>query len=124
MSETPATVTLRVEGIDLWGRCGVTDAERAVGQRLVVDVRLVPAHAPGLTSDELTGTVDYGGIVGIVREAVEGGEYRLIERLADEICGRLWKAYAPAEAAVTVRKPAPPVGLPIGAATAEVVRRV
>ena len=62
-------------------------------------------------------------VAGLVREAVEGRQYRLIERLADEICGRLWGAYALAEAAVTVRKPAPPVGLPIGAAAAEVVRR-
>jgi len=115
--------TLSVEGVELWGRCGGTAEERAVGQRLVIDVRLVPAEAAGIASDELAGTVDYGAVLGLVREAVEGHEYRLIERLADEICGRLWRAYALVEAAVTVRKPAPPVGLPIGAAAAEVVRR-
>jgi dihydroneopterin aldolase len=121
---TPDTgFTLRVEGIELWGHCGVTDEERAVGQRLIVDIRLVPAEATSLASDELARTVDYGDVVRVVREAVEGAEYRLIERLADEICGRLWRAYALVEAAASVRKPAPPVGLPIGAAVAEVVRR-
>jgi dihydroneopterin aldolase len=112
-----------VEGIELWGRCGVSDEERAVGQRIAIDVRLVPVHAPGLVSDELAGTIDYGEVVALVRDAVEGREYRLIERLADEICSRLWSAFALLEAAVVVRKPAPPVGLPIGAAVVEVVRR-
>lgn len=123
MSEPRVGFTLYVEGVDLWGRCGVTTEERAVGQRLVIDVRLAPADATGPASDELAGTIDYGEVVDLVRQAVEGREYRLIERLADEICHRLWSAYALAEAAVTVRKPAPPVGLPIGAAAAEVVRR-
>ena len=108
MSAPRCDFTLRVEGVELWCRCGVTEEERAVGQRLVIDVRLVPEQSPGLATDELAGTIDYGAVVGLVREAVEGHEYRLIERLADEICGRLWGAYALVEAAVTVRKPAPP----------------
>jgi dihydroneopterin aldolase len=114
---------IRVAGVELWGSCGVSDEERAVGQRIVVDVRLVPVEAPGLATDELAGTIDYGEVVALIRDAVEGHEYRLIERLADEICGRLWSAYVLLEAAVVVRKPAPPVGLPIGAAAVEVVRR-
>lgn len=118
-----AQLTLRVKGIDLWGRCGVTTEERAVGQRLVVDVRLEPVDISGTATDELDGTVDYGAVVAVVREAVEGAEYRLIERLADEICRRLLGSFELREVAVAVSKPAPPVGLPIGGAVAEVVRR-
>jgi len=116
-------VRIGVEGVELWGRCGVTEEERAVGQRLVVDVLLEPVETAGLQTDDLAGTVDYGAVVALVREAVEGSEYRLLERLADEIAGRLTTAFALREVVVTVRKPAPPVGLPIGAARVEVVRR-
>jgi len=116
-------LTLRIEGVELWGRCGVAPEERAVGQRLVVDVRLVPTNTVGATSDDLENTVDYGEVVGIVRDAVEGAEYRLIERLADEICRRLLASFDLVEVAVRVRKPSPPVGLPIGGASAEVARR-
>jgi len=116
-------LTLRVEGIGVWGRCGVSEEERAVGQRLVVDVRLIPRCVSGATSDELNDTVDYGEVVGVVRGAAEDVEYRLIERLADEICGRLLAAFSLEEVAVRVCKPAPPVGIPIDGASAEVVRR-
>lgn len=118
-----AALLICLQGIELWGHCGVTEEERAVGQRLVVDVRLTPAEAPGLRTDDVADTVDYGAVVAIVRAAVEGREYRLIERLADEIAGRLAAGFSVSELAVTVCKPAPPVGLPIGAAVVEVVRR-
>lgn len=112
-----------VEGIALWGRCGVTDEERAVGQRLVVDVQLVPRETVGLRTDDLSGTVDYGSVVSTVREAVETRSYRLIERLADEIATALTAEHSLREVRVCVRKPAPPVGLAIGSAFVEVVRR-
>jgi len=116
-------VRIGVEGVELWGRCGVTEEERAVGQRLVVEVRLEPVETSGLRTDDLAGTIDYGAVVALVREAVEGREYRLLERLADEIAARLTVAFAVREVSVTVRKPAPPVGSPIGAAWVEVARR-
>ncbi len=116
-------VRIGVEGVELWGRCGVTEEERAVGQRLVVEVLLEPVETAGLQTDDLAGTVDYGAVVAVIREAVEGREYRLLERLADEIAGRLTTELSVREVSVRVRKPAPPVGSPIGAAWVEVVRR-
>ena len=40
------SLSISVEGIELRGRCGVSAEERAVGQTLVVDVRLEPGSAP------------------------------------------------------------------------------
>ena len=36
------SLSIILEGIELRGRCGVTAEERAIGQTLVVDVRLDP----------------------------------------------------------------------------------
>ena len=83
------SLSITVEGIELRGRCGVTAEERAVGQTLVVDVALEPVACPGLHSDDLDGTVDYGRVVDIVRGVVEGGEFRLLERLATVIARRV-----------------------------------
>lgn len=116
------SLSIFVEGIELRGRCGASAAERAVGQTLVVDIRLEPAQCPGALSDDLGGTVDYGQVVDVVRGIVEGGEFRLLERLATVIADALWAGLELAFLEVAVSKPAPPVSIPIAAARVEVVR--
>lgn len=119
MTRSPA---ITIEGIELRGRCGVSDEERAVGQTLVVDVRLEPLECPGAQTDDLAGTVDYGRIVDIVRELVERHEYKLLERLATVIVDALWDEFEVVFLEVEVAKPAPPVSIPVAAARVEVVR--
>jgi dihydroneopterin aldolase len=118
----PSHLTISVEGIELRGRCGVTPEERAVGQTLVVDVRLEPVACPGALSDDLTGTIDYGWVVDLVRGIVERNQFKLLERLAEVIADALWGQLDLALLEVSVRKPAPPVAIPIAAARVEVVR--
>jgi len=115
-------LSISVEGIELRGRCGVTPEERAVGQTLVVDVRLEPLACPGSLSDDLSGTVDYGWIVDVVRGIVEGHEFRLLERLAEVIADAIRDPLDLVFLEVAVTKPAPPVAIPIAAARVEVVR--
>lgn len=118
-----SSLFVTVEGIKLRGRCGVTVEERAVGQLLVVDVRLEPAACPGGgATDGLADTVDYGRVVELVRGVVEGGEYKLLERLATVLADTLWDEFELAALSVAVAKPAPPVAIPIAAARVEVAR--
>lgn len=116
------SLAIIVEGIELRGRCGVTAEERAIGQTLSIDVRLdPPARGAGL-SDDLEDTVSYSRIIDYVRSVVEGGEFKLLERLATVICDGLWDKYDPVLVEVAVSKIAPPVSLPVHAARVEVVR--
>ena len=116
------SLSIILEGIELRGRCGVTAEERAIGQTLSVDVRLDPQPRGAGQSDDLEDTVSYSHIVNYVREVVEGGEFRLLERLATVLCDGLWDEYEPLLVEVAVSKIAPPVALPIQAARVEVVR--
>lgn len=116
-------VTIVLQGLEVWGHCGVTTAERAAPQRLVIDVELVPLATPGAASDDLAGTLDYARAAEIVVAAVAAGEYALLERLATEILDRVFAACALASARVAVAKPAPPAMPPLAAARVEVVRR-
>ena len=119
----PDDLTISLEGIELWSHCVVSAEERAVAQRLFVDVLLQPPATQALVSDELADTIDYGAVAALVNAAVERGEYKLIEHLASVIADDLLAMLAVAEVRVTVRKPLPPVGLPVAAARVEVVRR-
>lgn len=113
---------ISVEGIHLRGRCGVSPEERAVGQVLVVDVRLEPIVCPATETDEIGGTVDYGRVVDVVRSIVEASEFHLLERLASVIADALWDDSGLSFLEVAVTKPAPPVAIPVQAARVEVVR--
>lgn len=115
-------LTIAVDGIELRGRCGVTAEERALGQTLVVDLVLEPESCPGAQSDELDGTADYGRAVALVREVVESGEFKLLERLATVIADRLWDAFALRGLEVEVAKLTPPTTAPATAARVTVVR--
>ena len=115
-------VSIGIEGILLRANVGATAAERAVGQTLTVDVRLVPATCRATESDDLSDTVDYGRVVAVVRELGEGARHHLIERLAAVICDRLWDELPLSHLVVTVRKPSPPVETPVGAAWVTVER--
>jgi len=116
------SLTISVPGITLRGRCGVTPEERAIGQTLVVDVRLEPRSCTGAETDDLEGTVNYSRVVDTVRGIVEGGEFHLLERLATVIADALWDLAELARVEVAVAKVAPPVSVPVGAARVEVVR--
>jgi 7,8-dihydroneopterin aldolase/epimerase/oxygenase len=116
------SLSISVSGIALHGRCGVSDEERAVGQTLVVDVRLEPASCPGAETDHLEGTVNYSHVVDLVRGIVEGGEFHLLERLATVIADALWDEADLVRVQVGVAKLAPPVSIAVDAARVEVVR--
>lgn len=116
-------LSVGLEGIELRGHCGVSSEERAVGQRLVVDVWLSPRAATATASDDLADTVDYGLVASVVERVVGAAEYRLIERLAAVIADELLATLPIDEVKVTVRKPTPPVSVPVAAARVEVARR-
>jgi dihydroneopterin aldolase len=114
--------SISIEGIELRGHCGVSDEERAVGQVLVIDVRLEPSECPGTETDEVCDTIDYAHLVDVVRAVVASGEFHLLERLATVIADSLWDELDLAFLEVAVTKPAPPVAIPVRAARVEVVR--
>lgn len=118
----PDRLAISVEGLRLRGRCGVTAEERALGQTLVFDVRLVPSSCRGAASDLLEDTLDYGRVVELVSATVAGADFQLLERLATVVADRLWQPGLD-ELVVCVRKLDPPVAAPVEAAVVELVRR-
>jgi 7,8-dihydroneopterin aldolase/epimerase/oxygenase len=115
-------LAVEIEGITLRGRCGVTPEERALGQTLVIDLRLVPETAEACETDELDDAVNYGAVVELVRRTVEGREFHLLERLARVLIDEIWDAFPLASLEVAVAKQAPPVSLPTEVARVELVR--
>lgn len=103
MSGDRLTVTVR--GLEVFGRHGVFDAERDLGQRFVVDIAIVLGHARAATSDDLSDTVDYAALADAVAAIVGGEPVALLEHLASLIADRVLAEPHADSVTVTVHKP-------------------
>lgn len=99
-----------LEGLVFFGRHGVLEAERALGQRFVVDLELHLDLAAAGTADDLAATVDYGAVARLARGIVEGPPADLIETVAERLAAAVL-AHDARTQAVRVRVAKPDVRL-------------
>ena len=103
MSDDELTVSIR--GLEAFGRHGVYEPERELGQRFVIDLDIQLSDARSAESDDLSLTVDYGALAAAVAEIVGGEPVALLERLASLIADRVLAEPRARAVSVTVRKP-------------------
>ncbi|MFI5037643.1 MAG: dihydroneopterin aldolase, partial [Solirubrobacterales bacterium] len=60
--ETAESVTIEITGLSLYTHHGVSEAEREVGQRLVIDLRLDVGETDATVTDSIEDTVDYAEV--------------------------------------------------------------
>jgi dihydroneopterin aldolase len=122
--EAPTTeVTIEVTGLSLYTHHGVTEAEREVGQRLVLDLRLEVGEADATVTDVVEHTVDYGVVCERVALVAQQRSYKTLERLCSAIADRLLEDFEAEEVWVKATKPEPPIPLPVESVSVEVWRQ-
>jgi 7,8-dihydroneopterin aldolase/epimerase/oxygenase len=95
-------VTIEIHGLEIFGRHGAGEEERAQGQSFLVDVTLEVAEP---ARDELEATLDYRAVRDIVREVSSSHTYTLLESLAIAAADAIVKRHAVDAVTVRVRKP-------------------
>ena len=98
-------LTVRIRGLEAYGRHGVYPPEPELGQRCVVDLDIRLSDARSADTDDLALTVDYGSLTAAVAEIVGGEPVHLLERLASLIADRVLAEPRARYVEVTVRKP-------------------
>ena len=116
-------VTIEVSGLSLYTRHGVTEAEREIGQRLVIDIRLEVGECDATVTDMVEDTVDYGTVCNVVALVAQQRSYKTLERLCSAIADRLLEDFAAEEVWVKAAKPEPPIALPVSEVSVEVWRQ-
>jgi dihydroneopterin aldolase len=101
---------IHLEGMAFYGYHGVDPAEKALGQRFIVDVTVErDLRKPG-RSDVVADTVSYAALFKLTRSVVEGPSCDLIEAVAERVAEAISHAYPEVEGVrVRVRKPGAPV---------------
>lgn len=115
-------VTIEINGLSLYTHHGVSAAEREIGQRLLLDLRLEVGDCDATITDRVEDTIDYGEVCQVVALVAQQRSYRTLERLCTAIADRLLDQYDAETVWVKASKPEPPIPLPVEDVSVEVFR--
>ena len=116
------SVTVEITGLSLYTHHGVSEAEREVGQRLVLDLRLDVGESDATVTDSIEDTVDYAEVCQLVALIVQQRSHKTLERLCGTIADRLLADYELEGVWVKAAKPEPPIALSVEEVSVEVWR--
>ena len=119
---TEPEVTIEVSGLSLFTHVGVTEAEREVGQRLLLDLRLDVGECDATVTDRIEDTADYAQVCEMANLVAQQRSYKTLERLCAAIADRLLERYDANAVWVKAAKPEPPMALPVSEVSVEVWR--
>jgi dihydroneopterin aldolase len=117
-------VTVEVNGLSLYTHHGVTAAEREIGQRLILDIRLDLGESDATVTDRLEDTVDYGRVCEVAALVATQRSDKTLERLCAAIADRLLRDFNVQAVYVKAAKPEPPIPLPVDDVSVEVLREL
>jgi dihydroneopterin aldolase len=117
-----ATDKILISRIDCLAVIGVTPEERALKQRLSIDVEfLIDSRKPAKT-DSLKDAIDYSEVAAVVAEVCSERPYHLIETVAELIAERVLKDFPTPGTRILVRKIAPVAEPGVDYVSLEIVR--
>jgi 7,8-dihydroneopterin aldolase/epimerase/oxygenase len=116
------SVTIEISGLSLYTNHGVSEAEREVGQRLVLDLRLDIGETDATVTDAIEDTVDYADVCQLVALIAQQRSHKTLERLCSTIADRLLADYELEGVWVKATKPEPPIALSVDEVSVEVWR--
>jgi FolB domain-containing protein len=95
---------ISVVGLEVFCRVGVPDEERAQPQRLLLTVEMEFDFAKTAKSDSIADTIDYFAVSQRLLSFGEGCSWKLIEKLAADICEMILSEFKPDSVTVEVKK--------------------
>ena len=96
--------TITIADLEVHARVGVPDEERASPQRLLFTVEMEHDFAEAATADAIGDTIDYYAVTMALTKMAEAGEWRLIEKLAEDVAALALAKFQPNCVRVEVKK--------------------
>lgn len=96
--------TLRLKGLEFYGRHGTELWEKETGCRFVIDLELEADMAAAAQSDRLTDALDYRVIYSRARHVVEKESHNLIEKVAGRLVHEMFRTFEIGGVTVRVAK--------------------
>jgi dihydroneopterin aldolase len=121
-SAAETVVTVEITGLSIFASVGVTEEERKLGTRLLVDLRMDVGECDATVTDMVEDTVDYAKVCQTAWLVAQESPYRTLERLCSVIADRILDDFPVEYVWVKAAKPEPPIPLPVEEVSVEVSR--
>lgn len=115
-------VTIEISGLSLYTHVGVSEAERELGQRLLLDLRIDVGEVDATVTDRIEDTIDYSAVCQMANLVAQQRTYKTLERLCSAIADRVIEQFDANAVWVKAAKPEPPMALPVSEVSVEVWR--
>ena len=99
-----ATDAIIISDLEVTYRVGVPDAERRYPQRLLVSVIMTHDFSGAAKTDHLGETIDYFRVSESLLHFGEGKEWKLLEKLAEDMAHMILAYFAPLSVSVEIKK--------------------
>ena len=100
---------IEVRGLELLVYCGVLPEEQARKQPFLFDLDLYMDLSVAGASDDLDDTANYGAIIDLLAERLDGERFALLERMSARVAELIFDHAAVSAVTVAVQKLRPPV---------------
>jgi len=95
---------IHIDQLKVFGRVGVSRAERSKRQRLVINITLWPARDLRDLRDSIRRTVDYSALCQDTKKFIAEQSFKLLETLANELGSHLLRTFHVRKISVEIRK--------------------
>lgn len=103
--------TIFISELKVQTKLGVPDWERMIPQTIILDIEISYDLSLASKSDAIADTIDYGAVVGRIRQTLNEHSFQLVETLAEHICQLIIKEFGGLSVKIKVTKPAVLPGL-------------
>jgi 7,8-dihydroneopterin aldolase/epimerase/oxygenase len=97
--------TIFLEQVKVQTKLGVPEWERIVPQTIILDIEITYDLSKACQSDAIVDTIDYGAVVGCIRETLIEHSFQLVEALAEHVCQLILREFKALSVKVKVAKP-------------------
>lgn len=98
--------TIFISELKVQTKLGVPDWERMVAQTIIIDIEIGYDLSLAGKSDAIADTIDYGAVVGRIRQTLNEHSFQLVEALAEHICQLIFSEFKASNVKIKVAKPA------------------
>lgn len=100
---------IHLRGLEFFANHGALPEEQVLGQKFLIDVDIFFDLSKAGNSDQVEDTIHYGEVYEVIKSCVTEERFLLIERLAEEIAGRVLGDFSCLSVRVEVHKPQAPI---------------
>jgi dihydroneopterin aldolase len=95
---------ISIVDLELHYRIGISEAERAWPQRLLVTIEMETDISAAIKSDDIRDTINYFDVAQMLFKWGKNRQWNLIERLADEMADLILKKFQPERVTIELKK--------------------